>query len=120
MAINFGNIVSSANVLQAPCGGGRFRIDVVVNGVENGAGGTYNVFVYDDDFLFDDLLAQQLNVAVPAGAGAFRNIHRFMLNCDGRCDVVGPLGSSGERKAEIYAFVREARVFGNAKSSNIT
>lgn len=120
MAIKFGNIVISSNVLKAPCPG-QFLVSVVVNGIENGLGGTYDVRLFDDDIFPnpDDILDQALGVAVPAGTGRFANIHRFTLSCTQLCEVVGAVGPSGEACAEVYAFVRETRPNGNRNSSNI-
>lgn len=91
---------------NTPCVGGVFNVRVLVLGATGKTAGTYDVFIYDDDFGFDTLLAQLNGVRVPGG-GNFRRRHRFNLNCDAVCNVQGPLGNSNENPANIYAYVEE-------------
>lgn len=122
MTIKFGNIAFSASKLAVPCSNG-FTVTAIVNGIENGLGGTYDVKVYDEDGFAnpDDLLAELKGVTVTAGTGRFRNIHSFDLTCSGDCEVEGSIKGktteSGESCADLYAFVREPRANGNKTRS---
>ena len=106
VAINV-NMTVAPVLVQCPPPGGVFAVTVVVTGRAAGRGGSYDVEIYDQDVLIDDLLdGSYANGVLP---GPFRAQHVFFLNCDSACDVVGPLGSSGESTAEIYAWANGGR-----------
>ena len=94
-------------VVACPPPGGVFTVTVTVAGTAEGRGGSYDVEIYDEDVIRDDLLDG--NYANGVLAGAFRNRHVFFLNCNNTCKVAGPLGSSGESDAEVYAYVNGGR-----------
>lgn len=109
MAITFTGvtIIAPATGARRPCNGGAFNVQIRITGNCNAAGGRYAVDVYDEDVLpgGDDKL--DTVAGLPLAQGNFNVIENVRLTCDANCHVVGPLGSSGEADAEIYAYARE-------------
>ena len=105
MALTIMSVALTATPLTTPCppAGGTFTVTATVTGAATGAGGTYDIELFDLDPVSPDLLDSVLNNAVPAGPLAAT--HTFTLTCDSLCEVRGRLGSSGEQKAEIRATV---------------
>lgn len=105
MALTITGVTLTIAPLTRPCppAGGTFTVTVTVTGAATGAGGTYDVELFDLDPVTPDLLDSAVNNAVAAGPLAAT--HTFTLTCDSLCEVRGRLGSSGEQKAEIRATV---------------
>lgn len=71
--------------------------------------GQYFVQIWDEDGFFgyfDDLLINDNMPHPVSGSGLTIRNHHYTLDCDG-CIVRGKDGSSGEREAEVYAYVVE-------------
>ena len=103
------NVAIRVNPVTVPCPppGGVFTVRVTVTGRAVGRGGSYDVEIYDQDAIIDDLLAgSYANGVLP---GNLWRQHIFFLKCDPKCDVAGPLGTSGENTAEIYAWANGGR-----------
>lgn len=109
MAITFTavTIIAPPSGTRRPCNGGVFNLKIRVTGTCNAAGGRYAVDVYDEDVLPGGDERLDTVAGLPLGAGPFNVVENVQLTCDDNCHVAGPLGSSGEADAEIYAYARE-------------
>ncbi|MEZ0325634.1 MAG: hypothetical protein ACAH95_06990 [Fimbriimonas sp.] len=106
MPINAIKVAIVVNPVNQPCppGGKKFNVTATVAGVAVGGGGSYDVTIYDQDPVADDILDLDNNNAINKN-GLFQAVHTFVLECDDNCNVKGVAGNSGETTAEVYAYV---------------
>ncbi len=84
---------------------GRATATVSVEGATDANDGpnTFQAFL-KDDYLFTDTIWKSGEISVASNTKV-NETYTVELWCDKRCKVVGPHGSTRERRAEIYAHV---------------
>ena len=87
------------------CDDGTTIATVTIHGETNGDDeeNTYESYLKEDHVL-PDVIWKSGEVSVPAN-GKIEKTHSVKLWCDKRCKVVGPHGSTRERRADVYAYV---------------
>lgn len=87
------------------CNEGSSVAIVTVIGATDGdeGGNSYEASLKEDIFL-PDVLWKSGDVAVEPNS-KFEKAYSIELSCDEHCKVIGPEGSTHERKAEIYGYV---------------
>jgi hypothetical protein len=99
------NVSLSVNATSMPCEDGNITATVTVTGQTDDKKevNTYTASIRDD-YVIPDILWE----SGPQSADVNAHIEQSFtveLSCDKKCKVVGPNGSSGERIAELYAYV---------------
>lgn len=123
MPITITGVTLAATPATQPCPqtpAGTFTVTVTVTGYVTGIGGSYDVELRDKDQQADDLLDSALANTITGGAQTFSKAHIFTLNCDDGCEVIGPLGSSGEQQAELVAVVKVGTTEKRSNQKNLT
>ena len=99
------NVSLSVNATSMPCKGGNITATVTVTGKTDDKKEVNNYTVsIRDDYVFPDILWETQQQSADVNAHIEQSF-TVELNCDKKCKVVGPNGSSGERTAELYAHV---------------
>ena len=108
------NLRVALTTVPCPPAGGTFSVTATVNGTSTGAGGTYDVRLYDvdpDNATFPpnaatlarfELLDEVLGAAAAPGA-LLATPHVFTLTCNNQCEIEGAKGNSGEQQTPIVA-----------------
>jgi len=105
MGWNILNTSLSVSADSMPCDGGLVTATVTVTG-KTDEKKEMNSFTASirDDYVIPDILWE----SGPQAFGPDVEVNEtftVQLSCDTKCHVVGPDGSSGERTAELYAYV---------------
>ena len=105
MGWNILNVSLSVNATSMPCEDGTITATVTVTGQtdDKNEGNSYTASIRDD-YVIPDILWQSEPQAVDPDSHVNQS-HSVEVSCNKRCHVVGPHGSSGERTAELYAYV---------------
>ena len=99
------NVSLSLSAGSMPREGGAVTATVTVTGRTDEAEevNEYTASIRDDYVIPDILWSSGLQTAGPGEQ--LSRTHSVELVCDGKGHVAGPHGSSGERRAELYAYV---------------
>ena len=102
------------------CDGGSVTATVTVTGRtdEKKEVNEYNASIRDD-YVIPDILWESGPKSVGANAEVDET-YTVELGCNGKCHVVGPNGDSGERKAELYAYVLSEELEGASDEVPVT
>lgn len=88
-----------------PCDGGVVTATVTVSGHTDGKEEVNNYTAsLRDDYVIPDILWKSGPQSVAANTSVDESF-TVEVTCDKKCHVVGPHGNSGERTAELYAYV---------------
>lgn len=99
------NVKLSVSSTSMSCKGGMISATVTVTGQtdDNEGENSYTAFIKEDHVIPDILWKSEPQAAMPGTT--VNQSHSIELNCNDRCHVIGPHGSSRESTAEIYAYV---------------
>ena len=105
MGLSILNASISVSATSMPCDGGTITATVTVTGQTDDQKelNSYTASIRDD-YVIPDILWKSEPQTAEAGS-PINQVFTVELSCNDKCKVVGPNGSSGERVAELYAYV---------------
>lgn len=120
MGWNILNASLSVSATSIPCKGGTITAKVTITGQTDDKEemNSYTASIRDDYVIPDVLWKSE-----PQSVGADTDVNQVFsveLNCDKKRHVSGPNGSSGERVAELYAYVLGANREGASDETVVT
>ena len=109
MAWNILNVSLAISATTKACQGGRVTATLTVTGsTDESSEANHFTASLRDDHVIPDILWDSGPQEVGSGETLKRSFE-VDLWCNKKCKVVGPAGSSGEKTAEIYAYVLGGR-----------
>ncbi len=114
------NASLSVSADTMPCDGGSVTATVTVTGKTDDKEevNEYTASIRDD-YVIPDILWDSGLKSVGANAEVEES-YKVDLSCNGKCHVIGPDGDSGERKAELYAYVLSEELEGASDEVPVT
>jgi hypothetical protein len=102
------------------CQGGAITATVTITGQTDDAEETNNYTAsIRDDYVIPDILWESELQSFGAGEEV-NQAFSVQMTCNKKCHVTGPNGSSGERVAELYAYVLGGRREGASDEVKVT